>query len=100
MAQPFEVDHDGISELARSSAVGDQMVAAAEAAIPYAQSISPVETGEYRSSFVALPATVKVSGQTRAGAILTNTSDHALAVEFIDGDHVLARTVDAIERGH
>lgn len=100
MANPFEVDHDGISALARSSAVGDQMVAAAEAAIPYAQSISPVETGEYRSSFVARPADVRVSGERRAGAVLENTSDHAVAVEFIDGKHVLARTVDVIERGH
>lgn len=101
MANPFEVDHDGISELARSSAVGDQMVAAAEAAIPYAQSISPVKTGDYRDSFVAVPIDVKVSGETRAGAALTNTSNHAWAVEWGQGaEHVLARSVDAIERGH
>ncbi|MDT0302902.1 hypothetical protein [Streptomonospora wellingtoniae] len=58
---------------------------------PYAESISPHESGEYRSAF-------RVSGEVeadRAQARLENTSDHAVPVEI--KHRVLARTVDRLE---
>jgi hypothetical protein len=100
MPGTFEPDKAGLAALARSPEVGQAMVDAAESAIPYAQSISPVLTGEYRDSFAAFAVDVDVAGETRAGAVLTNTSSHAWAVEWGQGaEHVLARSVDAIERG-
>lgn len=57
----------------------------------FAVSISPVRTGEYRSSF----RIEVVGGQVR----LVNTSDHAVYVETTNGDRVLGRATDVIERG-
>lgn len=80
-----------IPTFARSPEVRDELTRRAEAGERFAQSISPVRTGEYRSSF----RIEVVGGQVR----LVNTSDHAVYVETTNGDRVLGRATDIIERG-
>lgn len=95
MAAPvtFTPNPAGLRELAQSSEVGDRCVAVAEAGKSYAESISPVVTGNYRRGFRVRPTTVTVPGLGRAaGAVLVNVAPHAHLVEDRNGDHVLART--------
>jgi hypothetical protein len=96
----IDVDFDeaGMTALTRSGEVQDLMLEAGQRGADWCRDNAPVLTGEYRDSFVVLPADVDLNGDKRAGAILTNTSDHAWAVEWGQGaQHTLARSVDAIE---
>lgn len=86
-------DHKGVAALLRGDDMGDVVYAAGDLGAVYAASISPVESGDYISSF---GVDTEVQGD-RQTAILHNDSDHAFAVEL--RDHVLARTADWIERG-
>jgi hypothetical protein len=90
----YKPDFKGVGQLLRSSDVQHVCVAAAERGKTYAESISPVRTGEYRRSFLVVP----VMAKDRSGAKLINTSGHATAVEWILGFRVLGRTVDYIEK--
>jgi hypothetical protein len=85
--------------MASQASIGQAMVEAAERGQAYAESISPVLTGDYRNSFHVRPAIVGQGLNRRAGAILENTSHHAFEVEYTDDFRVLQRTVDEIERG-
>lgn len=71
----------------------------AEKAVPYAKAISPRETGDYEESFSVTSVRRGGPRKNRAEARITNTSDHASAVEFTNhgGHRVLGRTVDHIE---
>lgn len=95
----YKPDHVGFQQMMMSPSVSAAMVEAAQRGEQYAQSISPVLTGDYRSSFHVRPATVGQGLDQRAGAILENTSDHAFYVEYEDEFRVLQRTIDEIERG-
>lgn len=75
------------------------MVAVAEKGKVYAETISPVASGEYRRSFRVEPVAHAGAHGDRAGAKLYNDADHAAAVEWRDGHRVLGRTVDHMERG-
>jgi hypothetical protein len=69
----------------------------------YAISISPDAPpygAGYIASFRVEPnLIVNEAGSRRAAARLVNTSDHATLVEYKNGDRILGRTVDMIERG-
>lgn len=77
--------------------VGDQVTDAAEAAARHAQSIAPVDTGEYRSRFRVQPA--GPDGEAR----VVNDDPGAVAIEFGTEDtpphNVLAQTADWLEGG-
>lgn len=78
-------------DAAKSPEVQAVLVARAEAGKSFAERVAPVDTGEYRRSF-----RVEVTGgQVR----LVNISDHAVFVETKNGDRVLARAIDIIEKG-
>lgn len=97
----FRPDHRGVGALAASRGVGAACVAAGEAGQTFAEGIAPRDSGEYARSFRVRRQTVQVVGRNprvRAGAVLENTARHAAAVEWGNGDHVLGRSVDAIER--
>lgn len=74
--------------------------AGAERGKAWAQANAPVRTGQYRASFRVEGADVRAGGETRKGARLVNTSDHARWVEYGNGaKHILRRSIDHIERG-
>lgn len=99
----IEIDHKGIGELLVSPGMHRLVTERAHAGMAYAISISPDAPpyGEgYISSFtVESGLTVREAGSERAAAELINTSDHATLVEFANGERILGRTVDHIERG-
>lgn len=73
---------------------------AAERGKAHAESVAPVESGEYRDSFTVEDST---GWDGRAAVDLVNTSEHAAAVEYGNrgrrGRHILASTIDIIEAG-
>lgn len=99
MASRFKVNKAGMRKITRTMG-GAACQAGAERGKKWAEANSPVRTGEYQGSFEVVPADVTVAGETRKGARLVNTSDHAKWVEWGRGaKHVLARSVDVIEKG-
>lgn len=83
MANNYRPDPRGTAALGRSAEVGRAMEAAAEVGKADAIRRAPRRTGRYAASFEVQPAEV-VGGrrnERRAGAILRNTTDYALAVE-------------------
>jgi hypothetical protein len=71
-------------EVLRSDFMRQQMRDRAYAVLLAAQSLAPVETGEYLRSF-QLTTGIRATGRRgarRVYARVTNTSDHAMAVEF------------------
>lgn len=102
MASSYKSDPAGMAALVNSPGMGAAMVQAAEVGRRYAESIAPRDTGEYARSFQVRQETVRFRGRfagNRAGAVLENTSDHAAAVEWGQGRHVLARAATVIENG-
>lgn len=91
----FIPNRGALPALAATPQMQHAMVEAAERGKTWAERNSPRRTGEYASSFVVEPAMIDGT----AGARLVNTSDHAVYVEWANGTHVLARSVDAIEGG-
>lgn len=94
----YKPNFASMGRLMRSPGMQAMCVAAAERAVPYAQSISPHETGEYSRAFRVVGLAVAGRRSDRAGAKLVNYSAHAAAVEWRLGFRVLGRTVDYIER--
>lgn len=109
MARTFRVDEAGLNEISRSPAVRAALAAVAEKgkAIAIGLASDFVVTGDYISSFEVQETTVDWHGRypgRRAAANLTNTSDHAAAVEWGNAHdpkahHVLERTAEALEHG-
>jgi hypothetical protein len=95
----YEKNIKGLNELMRSAGVRDHLRAVAEAAIPYAQEISPERTGEYKASFRVETTDSGGPLGNRAAAYLINDSPHAARVEWEDDFHVLARVADHIQHG-
>lgn len=95
----YSKDIAGLNKLMRSAGVREVLRRAAEAALPYAESIAPERTGEYRLSFAVSVQDVAGPHGDRAGARLLNLSPHAARVEWEDGYHTLARVADHIEGG-
>ena len=95
--------YKGIGELMNSPEMVSVMRQVAEKAKPFAESIAPVgdprtdpHAGEYKASFEVTAQAHGGPDGDRAEARLVNTSDHAVNVEWQDGYHVLARTLDAM----
>lgn len=99
MASGVKYTPYSLGPLARSAAMSAMCVAAAQRGRDEAERISPRDTGDYASSFRVRSEMVRAgySNEPRAGAVLENVSDHAAAVEWRHGHHVLARVVDTIE---
>jgi hypothetical protein len=76
------------------------MAAAAEKGRGFAESISPVDNGEYINAFKVETTAKGGPRRNRAEARLVNESDHASDVEWINhgGERILGKTVDFIER--
>jgi hypothetical protein len=80
-----------MQELVRQVALG---------AMAFAVENSPERTGEYKSSFeVQVSDRGGPPGKPRAEAVLVNTSDHAVNVEWQDNFLVLTRTLGYLEAG-
>lgn len=96
----FELNRAGIRKIAMGETLRDTVMDFAEnRAKPYAVAISPVDSGDYVSSFEVQPATTVIAGLRRVVARLVNQSGHAAAVEYgnrhnPNGHAVLGRTID------
>jgi hypothetical protein len=88
---------DDLGNIATSEGMRDALADLIKEAKTYAESISPVRSGDYAKSFKARVVKRGRGRKRRFHAILENTSAHALAVEFRDrnGKHphrVMGRT--------
>lgn len=92
----FKPSYKGIGQLMNSPEMVELVRQRAEAAMGYAESISPERTGDYKASFEVTAGANGGPKNDRAEARLTNTSDHAVDVEWKDGYHVLNRTAGTI----
>jgi len=96
-------DHKGIAEMLNGPEMHKLVGTFADAGRNYAVAISPVDSGEYAKSFEVERGLTsgrigRRANSRRAMARLHNKADHAAAVEWFHGHHVLSRTVDYIER--
>lgn len=94
----YKPDIGGVRRLLRSPEMQRMCVSAATKGMAYAESISPVRTGEYRRGFRVVPLAVAGLHSDRTGAKLVNYASDAAAVEWRLKFRVLGRTVDVIER--
>lgn len=92
----YSKDIKGLNALMRSPEVRDVLRQVAERGAEIARAISPVDTGDYRNSFVVTTQEVAGVHENRAGARIVNTSPHAAYVEWEDGYHVLSRVADML----
>ncbi len=102
----FQMDYPGM----RKVAVGPELKTAcyliARKAQPYAEAISPEDTGHFKGSFDVDMGHAWVAGMRRVAARLLNTDEGAAAIEFGSrhpqgyqaGHHVLRRTLAHIDR--
>jgi len=90
----YTPDRAGLGRLMNGPEMQQMLRGIAEKGVPYAESISPERTGEYRASFsVEVRSHGGVHGD-RAEAKIVNSSPHAARVEWQDGYHVLNRTAE------
>ena len=88
----------GLGEIMKSERMAQFLESHAKRGQAFAESIAPVDTGDYVRSFGTSSSTRGTGRRAdRAVGYLYNTSDHAAAVEFHNDDRVLGRTVDFIE---
>lgn len=80
-----KVNNRGVRQVGRSESVYRELERRADRVIALAQRIAPVDSGEYRGSFVK--ERTRVRGM--AAVTVVNTADHALVVEFGSGPHVI-----------
>lgn len=96
-----EIPSSFYTQALTSQDMQDAMVKVAEDGGSHAESIAPVDSGHYKRSFVVEPAEFTTTkGGRRKGATLTNTADHAAAVEWEQGRHVLGQTLAKLEADH
>jgi hypothetical protein len=101
----FKLDRDGIAACAIGPELRRAVHAIAAAALPYAELISPIDTGDYERSWEIVDTIVTDIGDPekmpRVAAQLANTSDHAILVEVgtptSDPHRVLSKVLDWIE---
>lgn len=99
----YEPNHASVTELAIGPEIRAVLATVLGKGEVFAESISPVRTGAYRSSF-QIDFDLRGNGtRKRARGTLANTSDHAAAVEFgpgtQTGSHVLGRTLARLGAG-
>ena len=96
----FVPDKKGIAGIAVSRPLHRATQKVAGEGKRYAMSISPVDSGEYLTSWQVIGSTTVIAGMRRAAALLINLASHAAAVEWGNaatngnGHHVLQRTLD------
>lgn len=114
MTGKYEPSYSGIGEMLRSPEMQAHMRGRAEKIAAAAEALAPVGPGEelqhYRDSFEVSSGTdVLLAGDAQAGSAraygrVTNTSEHAAAIEWsnfrtrkatITAQHVLGRSIDA-----
>jgi len=100
----FVLDRAGIAACAVGPELRDAVHAIAASALPYAEMISPVDTGDYATSWEVVDTIVADIGHPampRVAAQLANTSGHAVLVEVdtpnSPGRHILSRVLDWID---
>lgn len=96
----YEPNRAGMAALANGPQMSAAMLAIANAAVPYAVSISPRgHTGAYSEAFrvVAVPVKVGRANEMRAGAMIVNVSPYAAGLEWRHGAAVLAKTARHID---
>lgn len=99
MGVRFTPARDGLRQLAASREVGSHMATVARAGGAYAESIAPVDKGDYQRGFRVRQTSVAVPGIGRvAGAVLENIDPAAPFVEWKNNDHVLARSAAWMEQ--
>lgn len=98
----YKPDYEGLGQVMRSQEMAAMLHHKAEEGRQYAEAIADSfrRTGEYASSF-SVSSSERGSGRytDRAEARLTNSSGHALLVEYQDDYRVLGTVVDIIEGG-
>lgn len=99
----YRPNQEGLRALANGPEVRAMLREIAEKAKAHAESIAPVDTGEYAGAFRIVETTVEIDGRPRAAARLENFAPHAAAVEWANAqdptaDRVLGRTLDALGR--
>lgn len=105
MADPgfqLKLDRRGMAALANSAVMGQAMSTAARRGADFIdREVSSFKnpTGSYAAGVQVQEVDVVVAGQKRKGARLAATSDHSQYVEWVNGTHLLARAVDAVEKG-
>lgn len=102
----YKPDHRGTGQLMRTPEMQGAMELVCLEAIPDAKAISP-DAPPYGEGYIASFSVdgghvEKIAGTRRATSYLVNDSDHATIVEtgvgYQVGNHVLSRTMDALER--
>lgn len=96
----YQPDHKGTGELLVGPQMHQLMKLAGEAGKAHAISISPDQepySAGYIASFETEVSVQMIARSRRATATLTNTSNHAAAVEWQWDHHVLGRTADYLE---
>jgi hypothetical protein len=92
----YKPDYAGLGRLMNGPEMQAMLRRVAERGVPFAVSVSPERTGEYKASFrVEVRSHGGVHGD-RAEAKIVNSSPHAARVEWQDGFHVLNRTAQAL----
>lgn len=98
----YEPDHIGTGKLLRGDDMADVVRTVAQAGVVYAVSISPDAPPHGAGYIASFDVEVEIQGD-RQTAVLSNSSDHAVQVEWgargHSGHHVLSRTIDLIEAG-
>lgn len=96
MTVRYKADYQGTGKLMNGPEMQEMLRQVAEKGKAFAESIAPVDTGEYKSSFEVTSRSHGGVHGDRAEAQIVNTSPHAAHVEWQDNYHVLARTADAL----
>lgn len=98
----FQPNYRELGRILRSTGMRQEMERAAEFGLQYARSISPRITGHYVASFHITSGVGTVITRDgisrRAEALLYNDADYAVDVEWRNGDRILGRTVNVIEK--
>jgi hypothetical protein len=92
----YKPDYAGLGKLMNGPEMQAMLRRVAEKGVPFARSISPVDTGEYEASFTVETRSHGGIHGDRAEAKIVNSSPHAARVEWQDGYHVLNRTAQAL----
>lgn len=77
----YKADYGGIGDMLTSGFMKAEMLARAEKAKAVAEATAPVDSGDYVSSF-SVSVEVQHHVTARAAGVLTNSSKHAIDVEY------------------
>lgn len=78
----YKPNHKGVAGFLNSGQLYRALERIAQDGKRYAESISPVDTGEYASSWQVSRSEVEINDRSRVAAKLENTAGYAAAVEW------------------